>query len=298
MKIFGILLSGTLIISTIALIVLVKKPVKIFKHFTKRIAYITIDDGPSPDTKNKVDYLATNNIPAIFFCTGDHMEKYPEAVIYAIQKGFIIGNHGYSHKHASELGFRKTTEEIIKTEKIINELYEKAGVKRPIKVFRFPYGDKGNRTNFFNQPKNNAHEIIVKNNLQLFLKRHGFKQPAFENITYEYYKKQKYDSDTDVIWTYDTHDYALRNQQRQQDMNIFSLEDLLKRMDVDNPAIGLGLNGTLSNEIILLHDFDNLTNLFQPLIEKLKSKGFIFALPQLDTTQHTAQLHNEAYLKT
>lgn len=298
MKFLGVLLSGTLLICGIALVVLVKKPACILQPFTQRVIYLTIDDGPSPDTKNKVDYLVANNIPAIFFCTGEHMEKYPEAVIYAIQKGFIIGNNGYKPQRASELGYRKTTEEIIKTEKIINELYEKSGIKRPIKVFRFPYGDKGNRTDYFNQPKNNAHEIIVKNNLQLFLKRHGFKQPAFENITYDYYKNKNLSTDADVAWTYDTCDYALRNQQRQQSLKLFSLEDLLKRMDENNPKLGLGLNRSLSNEIVLMHDFENLTNLFQPLIEKLKSKGFIFALPPINNTNQIAQLHSAAYLKS
>jgi peptidoglycan/xylan/chitin deacetylase (PgdA/CDA1 family) len=280
------------------IIILVKKPVCIFKYFTQRVIYLTIDDGPSTDTKNKVDYLVAHNIPAIFFCTGQRMEQYPDTVMYAIQKGFIIGNHLYSHQRASQLGFRATTEEILKTEKIINDLYEKAGVKRPIKVIRFPYCDKGNRTDFFNQPKNTAHEIVVKNTLQLFLKRHGFKQPAFENIAYKYYKQRKLDLDVDVAWTFDTRDYALRNPQRQQEMKLFSLNDLLKRMDKRNPELCLGLNSTLSNEIVLIHDFDNLTDLFQPLLEKLKSMGFVFALPEMCNTKNVAHLHSAAYLKT
>lgn len=291
-----LIISSCLIVGAIT-IMLIKKPVCIFRHFTKRIIYLTIDDGPSIDTKNKVDYLVSQNIPAIFFCTGERMEKYPDAVIYAIQKGFIIGNHTYSHQRASQLGFRKTTEEILKTEKIINDLYDKAGVKRPIKVIRFPYGDKGNRTNFFNQPKNNAHEVIVKSNLQLFLKRHGFKQPAFANITYDFYKNQKLDKDFDVAWTFETLDYALRNPQRQKDFKLFSLEDLIKRMDENAPEQGLGINNTLSNEIVLMHDFDNLTELFKPLIEKLKSKGFAFAMPDMSNTTNIARLHSAAYHK-
>ncbi len=291
------LIAACVVIGSIAFIY-IKKPVCIFKYFKKRVVYLTIDDAPSTDTKNKVDYLAAQNIPAIFFCTGERMEKYPEAVIYAIQKGFIIGNHTYSHQRASELGFRKTSEEILKTEKIIKDLYEKAGVVRPIKTIRFPYNDKGNRTDFFNQPKNNMHEIITAHNLQLFLKRRGFVKPAFENISYNYYTKQKLDKDIDVAWTFESRDYALRTPERQNEYKLFSVEDLLKRMDENDPEQGLGLNHSLSNEIVLMHDFDNLTELFQPIIEKLKSKDFVFALPDMEKPKTTSRLHSAAYLKT
>ena len=34
----------------------------------RKIAYLTIDDGPSKDMKMKVDYLVSKGIPAIWFC--------------------------------------------------------------------------------------------------------------------------------------------------------------------------------------------------------------------------------------
>ena len=60
---------------------------------TKKIAYLIIDDGPSKDMKKKVDFLVSKKIPAIWFCRGDYLEKRPEAAVYAIKKGHIIGNH-------------------------------------------------------------------------------------------------------------------------------------------------------------------------------------------------------------
>jgi len=58
-------------------------------------AYLTIDDSPSKFTKNKVDFLKKNNIKAIFYCRGEFIKGNMNAVIYAIEKGFLIGNHSY-----------------------------------------------------------------------------------------------------------------------------------------------------------------------------------------------------------
>ena len=40
-----------------------------------KIAYLTIDDCPSEDTKCKLDYLLSKDIPAILFCLGKFLEK-------------------------------------------------------------------------------------------------------------------------------------------------------------------------------------------------------------------------------
>ena len=137
-----------------------------------KIAYLTVDDCPSSDFKRKVDFLLLKNIPAIFFCIGKLMEKRKKVIIYAIKKGFIIGNHSYSHIPFSKLSLREAKREIKKTDEIIEQLYKGAGIKRPIKVFRFPNLDKGDGNKNYpfvdwNNPKVKA--------LQEYLRKLGYK---------------------------------------------------------------------------------------------------------------------------
>jgi len=95
-----------------------------------------------------VDILYQYGIQPIWFCIGSEIEKRPEDVIYSIRKGGIIGNHSYSHPRFSQISLEECFEEIEKTDRIIDSIYREAGVARPIKAFRFPYGDKGEDNNF------------------------------------------------------------------------------------------------------------------------------------------------------
>ena len=106
---------------------------------------LTFDDGPSEHFDKLLSYLIKNNYKSIFFCLGKNLEipKRRKQVIKAIKKGFLIGNHSYSHPNFNILSFKKAKEEIIKTDKIIEKIYQEAKVKRPIKLFRFPYLRRG-----------------------------------------------------------------------------------------------------------------------------------------------------------
>lgn len=84
-----------------------------------KIAYLTIDDSPSKDMKSKVDYLLAKSIPAIWFCRGEFMEQHLPHVTYAIENGFIIGNHSYTHPYFSTLSLAQCAQEISKTEQMI-----------------------------------------------------------------------------------------------------------------------------------------------------------------------------------
>ena len=87
----------------------------------EKIAYLVFDDSPSKDMKMKVDYLVLKKIPAIWFCI-EFLEQRPSYAVYAIEKGFIIGNHSYSHKHFSDLSLEQCYQEIEKTDKIIEHI--------------------------------------------------------------------------------------------------------------------------------------------------------------------------------
>jgi peptidoglycan/xylan/chitin deacetylase (PgdA/CDA1 family) len=229
----------------------------------KKIAYLTIDDAPSKDFKRKVDYLLSKNILAIFFCRGELLKQRPKIVIYAIKKGFIIGNHSYNHPYFSRLILKQCFEQIKKTDEIIDKLYKKAEVRRPIKVFRFPSLDKGGKN---------------KKAVQILLKKLGYKQPKFKNITYKWYQKE-HGKDIDVYCSYDTYDWTTID--KKPEFGIKGLKEVLERMEEDDPEGCRGLNYKGSNEIIMMHDFTGTAHMFKPMIEHLLAKGIVFKLPSI-----------------
>ncbi len=106
-------------------------------------AYLTIDDAPSIDFEEKCDFLASRNIPAIFFCRGDLIEQRREELVKALRKGFIIGSHSYVHKRHSTLSEEEASAAIRRNDELLNEIYSESGVDRKWKLFRFPYLDNG-----------------------------------------------------------------------------------------------------------------------------------------------------------
>jgi peptidoglycan/xylan/chitin deacetylase (PgdA/CDA1 family) len=52
---------------------------------TKRVAYLTFDDGPSARTRQLLAILEEEQVPATFFVMGTQAEKYP---------GILQGNSG------------------------------------------------------------------------------------------------------------------------------------------------------------------------------------------------------------
>ncbi|RKQ32543.1 polysaccharide deacetylase family protein [Oceanobacillus halophilus] len=84
---------------------------------------ITFDDGPNPIyTPQVLEIFANAGGKATFFMIGEKMEKYPEIVRMAKEKGHQIGNHTYTHADLSKLSVEELKEEIKRTEELIQEL--------------------------------------------------------------------------------------------------------------------------------------------------------------------------------
>jgi len=230
----------------------------------KKICYLTIDDAPSEDFKNKIDFLVEQKVPAIFFCEGKKLEEKPQDIIYAIKKGFVIGNHSYNHSNFSQISITEGREQIRKTDEIIDDLYKQAGVKRQGKVFRFPFINKGGDK---------------KDEFQKVLKEFDYKQPTFKNITYDYYQVEW--TDLDIHCTYDVLDWVIQLKRAGQKVNYpyETPEDIFALLD-RNEEHGFGLNLMTSNDIILTHDAEETTDIFYPVIRKLLDKGIKFELPK------------------
>lgn len=249
----------------------------------RKQVYLTIDDAPSKDFKEKVDFLYERNIPAVFFCVGENIEKHIDDAVYAIRKGFLIGNHAYIHKHFSDMTIDEGKKSIRQTDEIIDEAYKAAGIKRPIKVFRFPYFDMGgdnsgddyegkwskSENEWFLYPRKERRLAF-----QAFLKELGYIQPQFEGVNSKYLSDKEMFDFLDVRCTFDQMEYFLGVDNAPYGME--KEEAILGRIDKDVPYAGRGLNCLDTTDIILMHDHENTTELFFKIIDRYIEKNFVF----------------------
>jgi len=64
----------------------------------EKVVCLTFDDGPDPATTPVIlSILRKSGVRAIFFCSGQAAEKYPEHCREIIAEGHQLGNHGYRH---------------------------------------------------------------------------------------------------------------------------------------------------------------------------------------------------------
>jgi peptidoglycan/xylan/chitin deacetylase (PgdA/CDA1 family) len=237
-----------------------------------KLAYLTIDDGPVAGFIPKIDFLESKGIKAIWTCQGNHLQKYELGALYAISKGHIIGNHSYDHPYFSKISLEEAKRQILETDQIIDNIYKKAKAKRPMKVFRFPFLDNGAGNDYDNLHWEDSHVQA----LQSYLSKAGYKQPAFDNLNYEWYRKAGLNKCANIDCTYDTFDWVLTESEPTHGYH--DLPSLLARIDEDVPEGCRGINNPNSNEIIMMHAWIPM-EAFQQLIEKLLRKGLIFKLP-------------------
>ncbi len=68
------------------------------KSRSKKIVYLTFDDGPIPNVTDFVlNTLKTFNAKATFFCIGDNITKHPAVFERVKNAGHTIGNHTFNH---------------------------------------------------------------------------------------------------------------------------------------------------------------------------------------------------------
>lgn len=239
--------------------------------------YLTIDDAPSSDCLNKLDYLDQHGIKAVWFCEGKRIEEFPTYTAEILKRGHIIGNHLYSHPWCSDTPVETIRHEIDLTDNLINQVHGTTGITRTQHFFRFPYGDKGDglRGDVLATPTADGQER--REAIQAHLRDHGYTQPAFPDVTYQYYRSAGLLEEVDWFWTYDTHDWCPYNENPSH--GIDSVEKVLDRLDDDVPEDTRGINYAGSADIVLIHDHVTPDHIFQQIVDKLISKGVTFALP-------------------
>ena len=103
-------------------------PPKVCKGYVS----LSIDDGPTPTSRELVDVLKNYRIPAIFFNTGEHSVQLPETVsLERTVAGVQFGNHSYDHPDLALLAPDLVQSQIGRT---------KAIQGAEVKFFRPPYG--------------------------------------------------------------------------------------------------------------------------------------------------------------
>ncbi|WP_019850968.1 polysaccharide deacetylase family protein [Desulfitobacterium sp. PCE1] len=105
----------------------------------KKVMALTINvDWGGEFLPGILDALDKYNGKATFFLTGRWAQNNPEMVKEIQARGHAIENHGYSHPHPDQISISANQEEILKTEKIVQEI---TGTKT--KYYAPPYGEKG-----------------------------------------------------------------------------------------------------------------------------------------------------------
>ena len=100
------------------------------KPTTEKILYLTFDDGPTPEvTTSVLDYLASYNAKATFFCIGENVIKYPDIYARIIAEGHTIGNHTNTHPNSWKVSSTSFIEDVEDAVKVIDSI-----------LFRPPYG--------------------------------------------------------------------------------------------------------------------------------------------------------------
>ncbi len=114
-----------------------------------KVAYLTFDDGPTPNTAPILDILAKHHIRATFFCVGSQVKLYPEITKRAYAEGHLIANHSFSHRYGNV--YASTKSFLYELQACEDTLAEVIGRENIVKLFRFPGGSFEQKKAHFRQ---------------------------------------------------------------------------------------------------------------------------------------------------
>ena len=127
----------------------------------KKIIYLTFDDGPAGKvTKDILDILKKDSVPATFFLIGDQIKGQENLIKRMYDEGHSLGLHSMSHKknslYSSNESFLK---EMLNTQETINSI---VGIKPTI--LRFPFGCNNN----YYRISQSMVDLLHQNNLKIY----------------------------------------------------------------------------------------------------------------------------------
>lgn len=97
---------------------------------SKKIAYLTFDDGPIPETTPYIlDTLKKYGAKATFFCVGENVKKYPELYQRLLAEGHYAGNHTFNHLKGWKTPLKQYIDNVEECSRYVSS-----------ELFRPPYG--------------------------------------------------------------------------------------------------------------------------------------------------------------
>ncbi len=112
---------------------------------SKKVLYLTFDDGPTPEiTQWVLKTLKQFDAKATFFCIGNNIQKHPDIFQNILIGGHRIGNHSQTHVKGWRTSVANYLSDIEKAQLFIDSELEKSAVEiqelnKP-RLFRPPYG--------------------------------------------------------------------------------------------------------------------------------------------------------------
>ena len=109
---------------------------------SEKVVALTFDAGANADGLGAIlDCLADEGVRGTFFLTGQWATAYPDGVAAITAAGHRVGNHSVSHPHLPQLSDAEIRDEVLGAEQTI-----RAAGADPRPLFRFPFGDRDDRT--------------------------------------------------------------------------------------------------------------------------------------------------------
>jgi peptidoglycan/xylan/chitin deacetylase (PgdA/CDA1 family) len=109
---------------------------------TEKVVALTFDAGANADGLAAIlDCLADEGVRGTFFLTGQWAATNPDGVAAIAAAGHRVGNHSVSHPHLPALSDAEIRDEVLGAEQTI-----RAAGADPRPLFRFPFGDRDDRT--------------------------------------------------------------------------------------------------------------------------------------------------------
>lgn len=220
---------------------------------------LTVDDGPSLDAEEKLAFLKDRGVRCVWFCVGQNLALRPESALALVRAGHVVANHSYNHPHFSEIDLPRAAREIAETERLIDDVYSRAG-RPPTRLFRFPYGDQGDGETE-KQTARRQHRDAIND----FLHQRGYRQPPSDSVEY-LDGFVNLPGDRDWLWSYDVEEWAI-GYTSTYDAVETNLRRYLQTCDRDR------------TQIVLMHDHAHTTRYFTELVDIMLSKNVDFASP-------------------
>ncbi len=133
----GLACAGAIYILLPALVKSVMRKRFIKKSATRRVVFLTFDDGPNAHITPKIfDMLEDYHAKATFFLVGEKIKESPDIVRRLIAEGHAVGEHSFAHLHAWKTDPVRYFLDLWKCSRVLDQF----GVNEEMRLFRPPYG--------------------------------------------------------------------------------------------------------------------------------------------------------------